>query len=72
MLLEFSTFFHKLALSSGETGRATGVQLMLPGAAGKHFKRAEEVFDIRCRYGNITSRTWYKVGDFDEKATLLE
>ena len=35
MLLEFSTFFHKLAFSPGETVGATGVQLTRPGADGK-------------------------------------
>jgi hypothetical protein len=35
MLLEFSTFFHKLAFSPGETVRATGVQLTMPGAVGE-------------------------------------
>jgi len=25
----------------------------------KQFNRAEEVFDIRCRCVDITSRTWY-------------
>ena len=35
MLLEFSKFLYKLALSSAETGRATGVQLTRPGATGK-------------------------------------
>ena len=37
------------------------------------FNRANQVFDIRCSYGDITSRTWYmrKIGEFDEKANLL-
>jgi hypothetical protein len=33
MLLEFSLFFHILALSSGETVRATDIQVMQPAVA---------------------------------------
>jgi len=64
MLLEFSTFFHKLALSIGETVRATGAQLIWSGATRKHFNQAEEVVDIRCRYGDITLRTWHMTEDW--------
>ena len=35
MLLEFSTFFYTLALSNGETVRATGLELTRPGFGGK-------------------------------------
>ena len=35
IILEFSTFFYTLALSSGETVRATGVKLTRPGFGGK-------------------------------------
>jgi hypothetical protein len=35
MLLELSTLFYTLALSSGETVRATGVKLTRPGFGGK-------------------------------------
>jgi len=38
----------------------------------KQFKRAEEVFDVRCGYVDITSRTSAKIGDVDETVILLE
>ena len=40
----------------------------------KLFKQAEGIFDMRRRYGDITSRTWFlrKMGEFDEKAILLK
>jgi hypothetical protein len=40
----------------------------------KQFKQAEGIFDMRRRYGDITSRTWFlrKMGEFDEKAILLK
>ena len=40
----------------------------------KEFKGAEEILDIRRRYGYITSRTWYllKIGESDETVILLE
>ena len=36
----------------------------------KQFNRAKEVFDILCRYGD--NGNWRKIGDFYEKASLLE
>ena len=63
MLLKFRSF-----LTQWRPLKAKLLELLVFSSCGlvpllKEFKRAEEVFNIRCHYVDITSHTWYLAED---------